>query len=74
MTSFPSEDVISAPFGSNVTVECRAAGIPRPTLRLVINGVSMFTSIGGRAVIAPYEAILTYVVRMTTYVDSKCAG
>lgn len=69
MTSFPSEDIISAPYGSNVTVKCRATGVPRPTVRLVINGVNMYTSTGGRAVMAPYEAILTYVVKMSSDVE-----
>lgn len=70
MTSFTSEDIISAPYGLNVTVECRAAGFPRPTVMLVINAVSMYTSNGGRAVMAPYEAILTYVVKMSS--DLEC--
>jgi len=69
MTSFPSEDIISAPYGSNVTVECRAAGFPRPSITLVINGVSMYTSAAGLAVMAPYEAILTYVVKMSSDVE-----
>jgi len=69
MTSFPSEDIISAPYGANVTVKCRATGVPRPTVRLVINGVNMYTSTGGRAVMAPYEAILTYVVKMSSDVE-----
>ena len=36
---------------------------------LVINGVNMYTSTGGSAVMAPYEAILTYVVKMSSDVE-----
>lgn len=36
---------------------------------LVINAVSVYTSVGGRAVMAPYEAILTYVVKMSSDVE-----
>ncbi|XP_078348608.1 uncharacterized protein LOC144633639 [Oculina patagonica] len=69
VTSFPSEETITAPYGSNVTVECKATGFPRPTVMLIINALTVYTSIGGLVVMAPYEATVTYTVRISSDVE-----
>lgn len=69
VTSFPSEKTISAPYGSNVTVECKASGFPRPTVKLLINALRAYTTEGGHTVMAPYEATVTYVVKMSSDVE-----
>ncbi|KAJ7360286.1 Adhesion G protein-coupled receptor L3 [Desmophyllum pertusum] len=69
VTSFPSEKTISALYGSNVTVECKASGFPRPTVKLLINALRAYTTEGGHTVMAPYEATVTYVVKMSSDVE-----
>ena len=69
MTSFPSEETITAAYGSNVTVECKATGFPRPTVTLVINALTVYTTAGGHTVMAPYEATVTYTVTMSSDVE-----
>lgn len=69
MTSFPSEETITAPYGSNVTVSCKASGIPRPTVMLLMNALTVYTTTGGHTVMTPYEATMTYTVKMSSDVE-----
>ena len=74
MTSFLSEETITAPYGSDVPVACKASGIPRPTVMLLINALTVYTTAGGHTVMTPYEATMTYTVKMSSDVECHIAN
>ena len=69
MTSFPSEEIMSASYGSEVDVECKASGFPRPTVMLFINALRAYNVQGSLSFMSPYEANVTFVVKMTSEVE-----
>ena len=69
MTSFPSKEIMSANYDSEVKVECKASGFPRPTVMLLINALSAHTMTSSHSFMAPYEANMTLVVKMTSEVE-----
>ena len=69
MTSFPSKEIMSANYDSEVKVECKASGFPRPTVMLLINSLRAYTMTSGQSFMAPYEANMTIVLKMTSEVE-----
>ena len=69
MTSFSSKEITSANYDSEVNVECKASGFPRPTVMLLINALRAYTMPSGHSFMAPYEANMTLVVKMTSEVE-----
>lgn len=69
MTSFSSKEIMSANYDSKVNVECKASGFPRPTVMLLVNALRAYTMPSGHSFMAPYEANMTFVVKMTSEVE-----
>lgn len=71
MTSFPSEEILSVSYDSEVNVECKATGFPRPSVMLFINALRAYAVANTHSVMAPYEANVTLVVKMTSEVECQ---
>ena len=69
MTFFPREEILSVSYDSEVNVECKATGLPRPSVMLFINALRAYTIASARSMMAPYEANVTLVVKMTSEVE-----
>ena len=67
MTSFSSSKSVS--YDSEVDIECKASGFPRPTVMLFINALRAYTIKGGHSTMAPFEANVTLDVKMTSEVE-----
>lgn len=60
---------MSVSYDSEVKLQCKATGFPRPTVMLLINALRAYTIEGGHSVMAPYEANVTFVVKVTSDVE-----
>lgn len=65
----PNEEISSVSFRYEVNVRCTASGFPRPTITLLVNQLSPYTVEGTHLFTSPYEANMTFVVKMTSDVE-----
>ena len=65
----PNEEISSVSYGYEVNVRCIASGFPRPTITLLVNQLSPYTVEGTHLFTSPYEANMTFVVKMTSDVE-----
>ena len=65
----PNEEISSVSYGYEVNVRCTASGFPRPTITLLVNQLSPYTVEGTHLFMSPYEANMTFVVKMTSDVE-----
>ena len=65
----PNEEISSVSYGYEVNVRCTASGFPRPTIMLLVNQLSAYKVEGTHLFMLPYEANMTFVVKMTSDVE-----
>jgi len=69
MSLIPNEEISSVIYDYEVNVRCTASGFPRPTIMLLVNQLSPYTVEGTHLFMSPYEANMTFVVKMTSDVE-----
>ena len=69
MSLIPNEEILSVSYGYEVNVRCTASGFPRPTIMLLVNQLSAYTVEGTHLFMLPYEANMTFEVKMTSDVE-----
>ena len=69
MSLVANEEILSVSYGYEVNVRCTASGFPRPTIMLLVNQLSSYTVEGANSFMSPYEANMTFVVKVTSDVE-----
>ena len=69
MSLIPNEEILSVSYGYEVNLRCTASGFPRPTMVLLVNQLSAYTVEGTHLFMLPFEANMTFFVKMTSDVE-----
>ena len=69
MSLIPNEEILSVSYGYEVNVRCTASGFPRPKIMLLVNQLSAYTVEGTHLFMLPFEANMTFFVKMTSDVE-----
>lgn len=74
ITSFRRLENTSAHYDAKVTLECKASGIPRPQVTLLVNALKANKIDSGHSIMAPYITTVTFKLKMTSEVECQVSN
>ena len=74
ITSFRRLENISEHYDTKVTLECKASGIPRPQVILLVNALNANKIDSGHSIMAPYVTTVTFKLKMTSEVECQVSN